>query len=35
MLGSTYTQILTFAVVILVLALMPNGLFGHAGVKKV
>ena len=35
MLGSTYTQILTFAVVILVLALMPNGLFGRAGVKKV
>jgi branched-chain amino acid transport system permease protein len=35
LLGSTYTQILTFAVVILALALMPNGLFGRAGVKKV
>jgi len=35
LLGSTYTQILTFAVVILALALMPNGLFGRAGVQKV
>jgi branched-chain amino acid transport system permease protein len=35
MLGSTYTQILTFAVVIGALALMPNGLLGRAGVKKV
>jgi branched-chain amino acid transport system permease protein len=35
LLGSTYTQILTFAVVILALALMPTGLFGRAGVKKV
>ena len=35
LLGSTYTQILTFALVIVVLALMPNGLFGRAGVKKV
>lgn len=34
LLGSTYTQIVTFAVVILVLALMPNGLLGRAGVKK-
>ena len=33
--GSPYTHILTFTVVILVLALMPNGLFGRAGVKKV
>jgi branched-chain amino acid transport system permease protein len=33
--GSTYTQIVTFAVVILALALMPNGLLGRAGVKKV
>jgi len=35
LLGSTYTQILTFALVIVVLALMPNGLFGRAEVKKV
>ena len=34
-LGSTYTQILTFALVIVALALMPNGLFGRAEVKKV
>ncbi|HEX7967099.1 MAG TPA: branched-chain amino acid ABC transporter permease [Stellaceae bacterium] len=33
--GSTYTQILTFAVVIAALALMPNGLLGSAGTKKV
>ncbi len=33
--GSPYTHILTFTVVIIVLALMPNGLFGRAGVKKV
>jgi branched-chain amino acid transport system permease protein len=33
--GSTYTQIVTFAVVILALAVMPNGLLGRAGVKKV
>jgi branched-chain amino acid transport system permease protein len=33
--GSTYTQILTFAAVILALALLPNGLLGTAGVKKV
>jgi branched-chain amino acid transport system permease protein len=35
LLGSTYTQILTFALVILALALMPNGLLGTAGVRKV
>jgi branched-chain amino acid transport system permease protein len=34
-LGSTYTQILTFALVIAALALRPNGLFGRAEVKKV
>jgi branched-chain amino acid transport system permease protein len=33
--GSPYTHILTFTVVIIVLAFMPNGLFGRAGVKKV
>ena len=35
LLGSTYTQILTFALVILALTLMPNGLLGTAGVRKV
>ena len=35
LLGSTYTQVLTFALVIVALALMPNGLFGRAEVKKV
>jgi branched-chain amino acid transport system permease protein len=35
LLGSTYTQILSFALVIVVLALMPNGIFGRAEVKKV
>ena len=35
LLGSTYTQILTFALVIVALAAMPNGLFGRAQVKKV
>ena len=35
LLGSTYTQILSFALVIVVLAAMPNGLFGRAEVKKV
>ncbi len=35
LLGSGYTQILSFALVIVALALMPNGLFGRAGVKKV
>ena len=34
-LGSAYTQILSFALVIVALALMPNGLFGRAEVKKV
>ena len=34
-LGSTYTQIVTFGLIIVALALMPHGLFGHAGVKKV
>jgi branched-chain amino acid transport system permease protein len=33
--GSTYTQILTFAAVILALALMPHGLLGKAGTQKV
>ena len=35
LLGSTYTQILTFTLVIVALALKPNGLFGSAEVKKV
>ncbi len=35
LLGSSYTQILTFTLVIVALALMPNGLFGRAEVKKV
>ena len=35
LLGSTYTQILSFALVIVALAIMPNGLFGRAEVKKV
>jgi branched-chain amino acid transport system permease protein len=34
-LGSVYTQIITFASVILILVVMPHGLFGRAGVKKV
>jgi branched-chain amino acid transport system permease protein len=34
-LGSTYTQIVTFALIIVALALRPHGLFGHAAVKKV
>ena len=34
LLGSTYTQIITFAVVIAALALLPNGLLGRAGVRK-
>ena len=33
--GSTYTQIVMFAMVILALSLAPNGLFGRAPVKKV
>ena len=35
MLGSTYTQILSFALVILVLVIRPNGLFGRAETRKV
>ena len=35
LLGSTYTQILTFALVIVALAIRPDGLFGRAEVKKV
>lgn len=34
-LGSVYTQIVTFSLVIVVLAARPNGLFGRAEVKKV
>ena len=34
-LGSGYTQILSFALVIAALAWRPNGLFGRAEVKKV
>jgi len=34
-LGSSYTQILMFALVIAVLAARPNGLFGRAQVRKV
>ena len=30
-----YTQIVTFTLVIVALAVMPSGLFGRAGVKKV
>ncbi|MGI9302149.1 MAG: branched-chain amino acid ABC transporter permease [Gammaproteobacteria bacterium] len=33
--GSTYTQIATFSLVILALALRPHGLFGQAAIKKV
>jgi branched-chain amino acid transport system permease protein len=33
--GSVYTQIVTFSLVILALAAMPNGLFGRAAVNKV
>ncbi len=35
LLGSGYTQILSFALVIVALAVMPQGLFGRAEVKKV
>jgi len=35
LLGSTYTQIVTFALVILALAVRPNGLFGRAALRKV
>jgi branched-chain amino acid transport system permease protein len=34
-LGSTYTQIVAFSVVILALAVLPNGLLGRAAVHKV
>jgi branched-chain amino acid transport system permease protein len=34
-LGSTYTQIVAFSVIILALTLMPNGLLGRAAVNKV
>ena len=34
-LGSSYTQIITFALVIAMLAARPNGLFGRTEVKKV
>ena len=35
LLGSAYTHVLSFTLVIVVLAVMPNGLFGRAEVKKV
>jgi branched-chain amino acid transport system permease protein len=35
LLGSTYTQIVMFTLVIAALALLPNGLFGRAPVNKV
>lgn len=35
LLGSAYTQVLSFTLVIVALAFMPNGLFGRAEVKKV
>jgi len=35
LLGSTYTQIVTFALVILALAVKPTGLFGRAELRKV
>jgi len=35
LLGSTYTQIVTFVLVIVALALRPNGLFGRAALRKV
>jgi len=34
-LGSSYTQILTFTLVIVALAIVPSGLFGRAELKKV
>ena len=33
--GSTYTQIVAFSVVIIALAVMPNGILGRAAIKKV
>ena len=35
MLGSTYTQIVTFSLVIVALVVRPNGLFGRAEARKV
>jgi branched-chain amino acid transport system permease protein len=35
LLGSTYTQIVTFGLVIVALAVRPNGLFGRAQLRKV
>jgi branched-chain amino acid transport system permease protein len=35
LLGSAYTQVLSFGLIILVLAISPHGLFGRAGVNKV
>ena len=35
LLGSTYTQIVSFALVIVVLAMKPSGLFGQAETRKV
>jgi branched-chain amino acid transport system permease protein len=35
LLGSVYTNILTFALIIVALAFLPNGLFGRAAVRKV
>jgi branched-chain amino acid transport system permease protein len=35
LLGSTYTQIVTFSLVIVILAIRPDGLFGRAAIKKV
>jgi branched-chain amino acid transport system permease protein len=35
LMGSTYTQIVTFGLVILALALRPNGLFGRAEARRV
>jgi branched-chain amino acid transport system permease protein len=34
-LGSGYTQIISFTLVIVMLAVLPNGLFGRADVRKV
>ena len=34
-LGSTYTQIVAFSMIIAALFFMPNGLLGSAGIKKV
>jgi branched-chain amino acid transport system permease protein len=35
LLGSAYTQIIVFGVVILSLSLLPNGILGRSAVKKV